>query len=152
MKSTDRKLGGYVTLLLIFLVSCSQPSGSDSVPPAGFAFGGTAWTLDLLSGAALLKDTTITLEFDSESFDGYSGCNWYGGNYTVTGTAIKFTDGGSTAIACTAPTGVMPQEASYGSALYGAATYRVTDNRLELMDSMGTVTLTFTRRAKASEP
>ena len=145
MNRTNRT--GLAALLVALLASCVQPNDASAQPAGdGFEFDDTEWVLGSLNGEPLLKDTNITLEFKGESFNGYSGCNWYGGPYTVTETAIDFVDGGSTARACNTPTEVMQQEETYGRALYRAATYRATDDHLELANGAGDVTLAFTQK------
>ncbi len=145
---TDRMLRGCAVLLVAFLVSCAQPNEQF---PAGFAFGGTAWQLGSLGGRSLSKGTAITLEFRDKNFNGYSGCNWYGGDYTVTGMAIHFTDSGSTAQLCPTPVGVMLQEEAYGRLLAETFSYRVTGDSLELLSGGGTA-LTFTRGVSDLKP
>ena len=141
-------------VVLTLLVSCTPPNSKNPAQPVGdeFDFIGTAWVLASLGGRPILGDANVTLEFGDESFDGYSGCNWYGGNYTVTDAAINFADIASTARACATPAGVMQQEEVYGQALYEATAYRVVGDRLELRDGAGTVTLAFTRGGETPEP
>ena len=145
---TDRMLRGCAVLLVAFLVSCAQPNEQS---PAGFAFSGTAWQLSSLGGESLLGGTAITLEFRDKNFNGYSGCNWYGGSYTVTGTTVHFKDISSTARACLTPAGAMSQEEAYGRLLAETVSYRVTGDSLELLSGAGTA-LTFTRGVSELKP
>ena len=97
----------------------------------------TEWVLESLNGEPLLEDTNITLEFNDDGLGGYAGCNMYGSPYKATATSLSVESIYSDAQACNTPTGVMQQEEAYRLALYQAATYYITDNRLELANGAG---------------
>ncbi len=94
---------GCAAFLSFLFVSCAQPEGSAQPASDAFSFDGTEWVLESLNGQPLLKDTNITLEFDDGRFGGYSGCNWYGGDYAVTSTTVDFVSGPTTLIGCDTP-------------------------------------------------
>lgn len=147
MRRVRQTVTGHVALLVVFLASCAQPNGSSAQSTGeSFSLDGTEWVLESLNGEPLLEDTNITLEFEDESLNGYSGCNWYGGPYKATAMTFSVVEIVSTQQACTIPVGAMRQEGTLYEALGQAATYRVTGDRLEFVDSMGDVTLTFTQK------
>ena len=110
---------------------------------------GTEWVLTSLNGSSLIEDTRITLDFDKEWLGGFAGCNRYGGGrdsgkYSATDDgALTIPEIAITVMLCPAPKGVMEQEEAYIEALHSAASYRVIDNHLEIMDAAGETKLVF---------
>ncbi|HLV34403.1 MAG TPA: META domain-containing protein [Spirillospora sp.] len=90
----------------------------------------------------VLPDTEITLEFGSDEVGGSGGCNAYGGGYTADGLSLEIGEIVATLIFC-ASEERMEQEAAYLAALNSAASYRIADNQLELLDSADEVLLVF---------
>lgn len=148
MGCVNRNLISCAAFMAILLVSCAQPNTLGSAEPTGkdFDLNGTEWVLNVLKGEPLLEDTNITLDFDDNSLGGYAGCNMYGSPYKVTAMTLSVESIYSDAQGCTTPTGVMRQEEAYHRALYQATIYRVADNRLELANGAGDVTLVFIQR------
>jgi heat shock protein HslJ len=103
------------------------------------------WTLLTLNGASLLPDSTINIAFADEQVSGFSGCNRYGGTYTVKGSALDFAELAVTAMACFKE-GVMGQEQAYTGALSDVAKFRLDSDRLELLDESGAVILVYARQ------
>jgi heat shock protein HslJ len=105
---------------------------------------GTEWTLMSLNGHGLVKDSTITLDFD-DGVGGSAGCNEYG-------TFKLQTDGGvfklggmmSTTVGCGGDVG--RQEKSYMRTLGEVTTYRRQGDRLELRNAAGETTLVYAQR------
>ncbi|CAA9588524.1 MAG: hypothetical protein AVDCRST_MAG86-4132 [uncultured Truepera sp.] len=128
---------GCAAFLSFLFVSCAQP---DSAQPASdtFSLNGTEWVLESLNGQLLLEDTNITLEFDGGRYGGYSGCNFYGGEYRLDGTNLRFLSGPTTAIGCDRP--ILQQEERYARAFrYDTEVgYRVSAGRLELLGADNT--------------
>lgn len=125
--------------LVVLLASCARPSSTSAEPTGDEAkLDGTEWVLESLSGEPLFEGTNITLEFDDGRFNGYSGCNWYGGDYTATDTTVKFISGPTTLIGCDHP--ILQQENRYLRSFgYDAEVgYRVSNGRLELSGADGT--------------
>jgi heat shock protein HslJ len=123
------------------------PSQSSDVNP----LAASRWRLISLEGQQLIEGTAITLAFDEWILAGSAGCNTYGGGpdsgpylatldgtLTITQTAITVKD-------CLEPQGIMEQETSYIKALQQAATYRITNGYLEIIDMTGVGRLLFTR-------
>ncbi len=107
---------------------------------------GTQWNLAALNGQAPLAGADrLTLGFESEArFGGNSGCNVFGGNYTLTGSALKLSDINSTLRAC-ADQSLNDQEAQYYAALNAVATYEITGGQLILKDANSRTVLAFDR-------
>lgn len=148
MGCVSRNLISCAAFMAVLLVSCAQPNSLGSTKPArkDFDLNGTEWVLNALNGEPLLEDTNITLEFNDGNLNGYSGCNWYGGPYTATAASFSVKEIGTTEQACNTPAGVMQQEGTLYKALGQINTHRVTDNRLELANSAGDVTLVFIQK------
>ncbi|MGQ9598923.1 MAG: META domain-containing protein [Anaerolineae bacterium] len=124
----------------------STPQATAPSPPAP-SLAGSEWALISLRGQPLLTDTHISLVFEADQAGGFSGCNRYGGPYTVTGAGkLTFPGMSVTLMACLSPEGVMDQEERYLKTLGEAAAYRLTDDRLEVQDAAGETILTFVRR------
>src|SRR5688572_2607415 len=47
------------------------------------------WTAITVRDQPVLAGVRITMEVTATSMGGYGGCNWYGGDYTLTGTTLK---------------------------------------------------------------
>jgi heat shock protein HslJ len=149
-----------ITLVTLALVTVLAACGGfvETIAPAdeglstSSTLGDTEWVLTSLNGKGLIEGTNITLGFDEEGLSGFAGCNAYGGGpdgreaiatqdgtLTIPGLAI-------TAQLCLSPEGIMEQEQAYVEALSSAATYRMTDDRLEIGDVAGETTLVFARK------
>jgi heat shock protein HslJ len=127
-------------------------AGSGALP----SLAGTEWTLTLLNGSSLIDGTRITLDFDQEWLGGVAGCNRYGGGRDS--GQYSATDNGTLTIPqlavtlqrCPAPKGVMEQEKAYIEALHSAATYRMIDSHLEIMDAVGETKLVFVSKEQST--
>jgi heat shock protein HslJ len=96
----------------ILLAACSsQDVGLD----------GTVWELLSINGVAPIDGTEITLRFQDGRVQGSSGCNTYGGDYTLENDGV-FQAGpiAVTEMACLDPEGAMAQEVNYLQILQGA--------------------------------
>ena len=117
------------------------------------ALEGTEWTLTSLKGEPLLEDTEITLKFEEQGWlSGFAACNSYGGGpdsgkYSATkkGT-LSIPQLAITVRECHSPEGVMEQEQAYVAALTSAASYQVTEDRLEILDADGETVLVYAKR------
>lgn len=104
----------------------------------------TSWTLVDLDGAQVVPNTGITLNFSNGGVGGNAGCNGYGSPYTVpVEGVISMPEIVSTVMGCPEPPGVEEQEMAYLQTLYTVSGYRLSDNRLELMNEAGTVVLVY---------
>jgi heat shock protein HslJ len=96
-----------------------------------------------------LEGTQILLEFSEAEVSGFAGCNSYGGALiTADEGVLAVGEMAITMEGCVEPAGVLEQEAAYIEALMAATGYRLGDNRLELLDPMGSPILTFARKAE----
>jgi heat shock protein HslJ len=136
-----------VILVLASLVAACTSGGQPDQPD----LVGTRWTLSSLNGGSLIEDTEITLYFEETYLGGKMTCNGYGGTRD-TGKYTAASDGtlsidqlAVTVQLCSEPEGIMEQEKSYIEAFLDAATYRVFEERLEIADASGNVTLVYTR-------
>jgi heat shock protein HslJ len=114
----------------------------------------TEWLLTSLLGNSPLEGSRITHNLGEEGFEGYAGCNNYGGEYEAADEGILVTsDIFLTAVGCSSPEGIMEQEMAYVQALGSSATYRLTNDRLEIADTSGETILVFTGREEfATDP
>jgi heat shock protein HslJ len=134
-------LGG---LLLTVLAACtSAPAPSGSFDPADLL--NKEWKLTQLNGQPPLEGTQATLRLEQEESraGGSTGCNSYGGAYTLTGDALAFDALFMTEMACMEPVGIMEQEAVYLQALDQVTSARIAGGNLELRNSAGDVLLVF---------
>jgi heat shock protein HslJ len=118
------------------------------LPPAvDPALQDTGWTLTLLQGQNPVEGSLITLHLGQQGFEGYAGCNHYGGEYEVAGGgSLAFAQLSITEMDCPAAPGVMEQERAYVEVLWSAAAYRLTGDRLEIQDGGGQTILVFGRQ------
>lgn len=124
----------------------------------GGALAGPTWTLTRLEidgkvgiPASARGAPTITFHSDGR-FNGFSGCNTYGGKYALAGGRITVSDTAMTLMACINPdlttdSDAMSFEADYMLDLGRITEYRVRGDTLTLRDSAGKVTMTFRRGA-----
>ncbi len=122
-------------ILLAMLVSCGSTN-----------LDGTTWVLVSLNGQPPVAGSNIRLHFgvgqQQRQFEGFSGCNSYGGTYTSDQNTLKFVEIQSTAMACERQD-LMQQEQVYVQALQKAATYQIENGRLEIGDAGGQTVLVF---------
>ena len=125
--------------LLPLLAGCGSASSSASrspTPSGAAGLEGTTWVLTTRFGG--LSDmgpakAQIDLRLEGGRASGSSGCNHYGGPYTVEGSSLSFGDLASTEMACPEP--IMTIESRYLQAL-------TTVQRYELAPSGDALTLT----------
>jgi len=121
--------------------------------PAGTQLSDTEWDLVFLNRKNLIEDTEIRLKFTEKYLGGEMGCNGYGGSpdtgkYTTKGDGT-FTLGSPFAVTvqlCADPEGIMEQEAEYIEALMAATHYQILDDRLEIKNEAGEITLIFQKK------
>jgi heat shock protein HslJ len=126
-----------VMALAVLLVGCG------SSPAGGPSLDGTQWVLVTLGGEAMVPDTAPSAEFSADQISGSAGCNSYFGTYEVSGGELSMSDLANTEMWCMEPEGVMDQEQAFLAALASVASYRLADERLELLDGTGGVILIF---------
>jgi heat shock protein HslJ len=135
--------------ILLLLPMCSAPvtpSQPERKPPVQEAvrLEGADWILTSLRGRPPLARPQITLKFANDGAGGYSGCNWYGGKLSVTGTQIEVEEISQTMRGCPGP--IEEQEKSYHRALSEAKSFEGSRDRLILRGAGGVELLAFGRR------
>ena len=116
-------------------------------PPVDPALDDTEWVLTSLNSNTLLEGSNITLNFAEGGVGGFAGCNRYGGEYTVANEGtLTIGEMVITLMDCQTPEGILEQERAYIEALRNAAAYRVMDDRLEIANAAGEMTLVFTMK------
>lgn len=91
-----------------------------------------------IRGDALVEGTEITLTFNADgTLEGSSGCNTYGGNYTLDGASITIDALFRTEMACLDPPGIMEQETTYLDTLQAVTAWEIGPNGLTLTTDDG---------------
>ena len=109
------------------------------------------WTLDSLGDRSLVEGSIVTLRVRGSSFWGVDGCSLYSGGsevgsgFRADGTFVP-SDFGATDMGCPEPEGVLEQAEAFQSALTAGERYRVSRDRMEILNSLGTTTLVFVRQ------
>lgn len=115
--------------MVLLLQRGTQGAVAPSVPATGTLTG--TWKLssyrisDVLSSAVAGSEANLTFNEDG-TVTGTSGCNEFGGTYTVEGDQITFRDIVSTLKVCDTP--LMDQEETMQQLLADTATYHIIDN------------------------
>jgi heat shock protein HslJ len=125
-------------LLTLFMISLaiSACSAQISEEPSASLIG--SWKLTSFgpvgapTPAVESADAELTFNEDG-TVVGSSGCNGFGGNYTVEGEQVTFSEIVSTLMACEEP--LMSQEAAVLKVLTGTATYKIEGNTLTLTNN-----------------
>ena len=94
---------------------------------------------DLVS---VLPDTEVTAKFQEDQVTGTAGCNRYFGSYESIGDSLTVGVIGVTEMYCS-PETLMAQEGEYLAALQNAASFRIMDGQLQVLNRDGEVVLTF---------
>lgn len=91
----------------------------------------------------VINGTTVTATFENGSVGGSAGCNSYGGDYTVDGSALTIGTLFRTEMYCLEPAGIMEQEDRYLDLLGTATGYRIEGDMLTITDGSGGAVLEF---------
>jgi heat shock protein HslJ/uncharacterized membrane protein len=104
------------------------------VAPAAVTLWGTAWRLESVAGADVLKGSQATLEFPSEGrASGNGSCNRFNGVVTVDSSTIQFGGLAATRMACAEA--AMRQEDAYFAALRDALRYETDGQSLRIFSA-----------------
>jgi heat shock protein HslJ len=125
-----RKLLILLTLTALLLSACGAASAGDPLD-------GTSWKLAATAGKPALPGTNVTIKFEDGQAGGEAGCNGYGGAYEVDGEKLSFRDVVSTLMLCTAPGGVMEQEAEFLGSLNEVERFELAGGQLQLFRADG---------------
>ena len=125
----------------------------DAAPQQAVLSGYGTWMLESLDGQPPIEDSFVMMSVNENWLEGYDGCNRYGGR-PEDGTPVFDADGGfspalgtRTDADCVEPEGVFDQAEAYFSTLMRMDGFRVSGDRLELLDSGGAARLVFVRQA-----
>lgn len=120
------------SLLCIALLSaCGIPNPFGNDP-----LDGTSWELVSIRENPPAMGSHITISFEQGQVRGNSGCNTYGGEYTVRGDRIEFGVLETTLMACTDST-LMEQESMFTRFLGEAGQFEIVDDRLRIYKAGG---------------
>lgn len=135
MNNRKYRLALSFMILAILLAACS--GSANPVPPSGeAALADTTWKLFAIDKRKPVEaPNEITLTFSDGQVSGNSGCNSFGGSYSVNGDKIQFSQLASTMMACMEPEGIMEQEQVILQYLNQVQTYRFEDGKLVLVVS-----------------
>jgi heat shock protein HslJ len=129
-------------LLLLLTAACARPP-RDAASAADFrrTVSGADWEVTELAGqpapeGAGGRPATLVFDADSARAGGFSGCNSYGGAYTVNGSELRFGQLVMTKMACERG---MELESGFMGALERTAAYELVGNELVLRDASGVV-------------
>lgn len=108
------------------------------------------WTAITLRDRPVITGSRITMEATATSLGGYGGCNWYGGDFTLTGTTLKVEPMTQTLRACMEPEGATEQESAYLQLLKQAVRFQRAGDTLRLFDREKAVLVVFSGQARLS--
>jgi heat shock protein HslJ len=123
-----------LSLSLLLLFSCSSVKNqADAKKTNPVNLKGTSWMLSSVPDfkpEKLKKPVTLNFSDSSNKMGGYSGCNGYGGTYTVKGSELKMEEILGTLMACMPG---MKTESKLYDALRNTDHYKVSGGKLILM-------------------
>jgi heat shock protein HslJ len=130
-------LGGSIGLTACSSTGTRKSSGSTTTTPAATAdpLAGTAWKLESYEvppspTVHAAPGAIATLVFDTAgALGGSTGCNQFGGTYTIDGSRLSIGLGPMTQMACAAPE-VNTQEAALVKLLAQVTGFAITGDRL----------------------
>jgi heat shock protein HslJ len=129
------------------LAAQTPASARTEASSAGSKLANTQWRLTSFGAAGaespVIEGTTITLKFGADGrAGGSSGCNSYGGEYREHGDNLSFSQIISTKKACLEQS-ANQQEQRYFAALESASKFKLSDNRLTILQGDGRSALNF---------
>ena len=162
-------IAGLLALIAVAAAGCSAATPAPMAPsadpePTGGAGAATPvqtvqpsdgiWVLESIDGQPVIENTFVMLNVNEDLATGFDGCNRYGGR-SVDGTPVfdvhgKFSapPGSRTQMDCAAPEGLTDQADAYFSTLMRLDRFRISGDRLEILDSEGAARLVFVRQAQ----
>ena len=139
--SRSTLFAGVVTLF-VTLAAC-QPPHSVSTSPEAFraSVAGVDWELVELDGKTAAtgaggRRATLRFDADTTRVGGFSGCNRFGGSYTVDGDSLRFGPLAMTRMACADG---MDLERKLSSALEATRRYKLSTTQLQLFGPSGSI-------------
>ena len=133
-KEMKNQIFAITILLSVAITACGTPSAA----PSPEEITNHVWVLQSYAGQAVLEDTHVTLEFDTETqtAGGNASCNSYSSEYQLDGSSIAFPMAMSTMMACS-PQEIMDQETAFLSLLGQSESLEIRDGQLLLFTAEG---------------
>ncbi|MBS0452239.1 MAG: META domain-containing protein [Proteobacteria bacterium] len=130
---------------LITMAACTTPPSTSA---QGAPLEGTHWRLASVDGQAVpmpagVREVYLMLDGAQHRASGFAGCNQFTSGYVLNGAALRFERAAATMMACPA----LAQEQAYLNALNATTGWRVSADRLQLLDAQGKAQAEFTARA-----
>jgi heat shock protein HslJ len=149
MTTSKMLLAALAGFLLVAAAACSPLTSNTPTAGGKDVLAGTKWRLVSFglpgSETPTVEEVELTLEFGEKSqVGGSAGCNTFGGEYTIQGEMIDFTNITSTLMACVNEA-VTQQEGEYLQALEMSGRYEVAGDRLTIWYDDEQGALNFTR-------
>ena len=147
MRFTDMIPRAFAAAATLFLIAAY--GSSPVVRPDG-----AVWILESMYGNPPIENTRITLEVNADRLRGFDGCNGYGSRSE--GGAPIAGGGGAFSISLLerslqgCPAGIAGQDDAYVKALWRGKRFRVIGDRLQILDTVGDVTLVFVKQKELS--
>lgn len=130
---------GALTLAVIVMAAFAGCSSDDD--DVDRTLTGGKWSLleYRVSGTLHRSVGTATILFETgpDVATGSTGCNTYGGDYSVDGNSLSIGSIVATEIGCVDPPGVMDQEREFLRILSAVTRFEIDDNRLRLISTDG---------------
>jgi heat shock protein HslJ len=123
-------------------------SGAGTViePLAGTAWHLAAYRAEDGSVIPALPDPRTEIIFrDAGTLYGSAGCNRYSASYQINGSSLSVRSVAVSEVYCTEPVGLMQQESRFVKLLVTVSSYRVEEDRLDLLGPSGRELMTFER-------
>jgi heat shock protein HslJ len=116
----------------------SSTGGTPEPVPSAADLAGTQWTLRSIGEAETVADSPPTLTFEAGRVTGTTGCNSFGGEYSLDGASLVFSPLATTKRACLPE--LMDQETTVLDGLAGVTGWEIReDGRLRLSGSVDLV-------------
>jgi heat shock protein HslJ len=126
-----RLLVGPVAALLV-IVAAGGCGGGEAEPADASSLKGVPWVLASGVDVGGWEAAPPSATFDGGRVAGSTGCNQFGGRYTVDGPALELGDLAMTAMGCPPPTDAVEQ--AYVAALERVRAWRMENEELVLLD------------------
>lgn len=129
------------TFAIVALAACPPPRATNSEPEFRASVSGVEWELVELDGktpptGAGGRRATIRFDADTSRAGGFSGCNRFGGTYSISGDSLRFGPIAMTRMACTEG---MELESALSAALQATQRYELSATQLKLFGQSGPV-------------
>ena len=126
---------------LLLLGAAAACGGDEEASADPSTLEGIAWVLTSGVDVEGWEDVAPTARFADGMISGSTGCNRFGGSYTVDGDALELGEIAQSAMGCPPPADAVERE--YGGALDNVRAWRVENDELVLLDGDGAELLRF---------